>query len=135
MHDERRSAVLVYLGCVGVPLLALAVVLTIGKRIEAPPSIGGAWQFRWEGDGYRGPSAVTIAQAGPRFTVRGTALTGVLDGNAVRLQWAGSPCEVEATLTGDAGRRALRGRGFAAAGTRCLPVSVQGVQLEVAERR
>lgn len=84
MH-ARRNFIVAYIVLVGIPLLGLAGVLKVGRKLSAPVSVGGTWKV--EADANRilpGPCGEAIAASGESLTIlqSGTNLVVSLDGSA-----------------------------------------------------
>jgi hypothetical protein len=94
MHAPRNPFV-IYALFIGTPLLLLAVVLLIGRRMGSPVSVGGEWKI--DPDSMKGdcaavaasdkPPTMQISQMGSKVTVRlgdeKIELRGAIDGNVV----------------------------------------------------
>jgi hypothetical protein len=102
---------------VGVPALGVLAVLRVGARLEAPPSVGGAWSVEAAARAVDPACAARLAPAALRVTQSGTHLSlawggpraatlrGTLDGAALSAVEAGpggagcaGPLRVEARL-------------------------------------
>lgn len=113
---------------VGLPALGVVGVLRVGRTLEAPPAVGGAWGV--EADPVAdslcierfSPSAVRITQSGTHLTVSwgGAEMRGTIRGSAMTAVEAGrdasdggcaaGPLRLEAEIPAEAVPGALRGR-------------------------
>jgi hypothetical protein len=108
--------VITYLLMVGVPILGLLGILEAGRRITAPPAIGGDWRVAFDpaancasGIAGLGQPALSISQSGTEALVtlndgRGTVFPASLNGATLRAPF------LTATIAGKPGQRVLEGR-------------------------
>lgn len=88
---------LVYALMVGAPLLAMMLVLRVGDRLVAPPSVGGEWQL----EGAPGQEdLLQVVQSGAAVELRWSALEGRGQLSEGRLQGELGPWRLEARRDG-----------------------------------
>lgn len=149
------KSLLIYLVLVGGPLAGLFGILHAGNRLEAPPSIGGAWRLESSPPFAAGPeegeTMIEISQSGEHVelriggalfdgTVRGDSIVAATEARAERRGEAVDPCgpprgiTMRARLDRAAEPDRLTAVFSLPASTGCTPSTVRAVRMPAPKR-
>jgi hypothetical protein len=148
------KSLLIYLLLVGGPLAGLFGILHAGSRLEAPPSIGGAWRMEappFAAGPEEGETTIEISQSGEHVELRidGALFDGKVRGDSIvaatkaRAERRGEPVDLCGPLRGITMRarldRAAEPDRMTAvfslpASTGCTPSTVQAVRMPALKR-